>query len=518
VLADAGRLWADLAIAAEAWSEAGLACLSTLRAMWRMTGIEVSRRSQESTLTRFSGLASLGAACDLRTDRPMMALRTLELGRGVMMSQDINLYGEVQALRHSAPELSQRLAEQLKRRDESAALLDSRPFVGANGFPRGGRTGDIRRIAARNLQMLIGEVRQVPGHEQFMMAPTDEDLLAASADGPIVVINVSPLRSDALVVQPSGVTLVPLPAVTPGGRQTHERVHGGRSVSASARRRSDARRLAWLWDHLAEPVLETAAPPEGDGPMPRLWWCPTGSLSFLPLHAAGHHRQGDRRTVLARVVSSYTPTIMALQQVRTRQLDRLSESSLLAVAVSRTAGGEDELPGARSEADAIAQVHPVTTVIAEAEATRTALLRLLPGFRRVHFTCHARSDANTPSLSQLVLHDAADALTVSDVARLDLSSVELAYLSVCDAARPSPKIADEAVHLAGAFLIAGYPNVVGTFWPMPDAVGSQLARWFYRRIVEGSSAAHALHYAVSDLYRSTPESPLLWANLVHFGS
>jgi CHAT domain-containing protein len=186
----------------------------------------------------------------------------------------------------------------------------------------------------------------------------------------------------------------------------------------------------------------------------------------------------------------------------------LSESSLLAVAVSRTAGGEDELPGARSEADAIAQVHPVTTVIAEAEATRTALLRLLPGFRRVHFTCHARSDANTPSLSQLVLHDAADALTVSDVARLDLSSVELAYLSVCDAARPSPKIADEAVHLAGAFLIAGYPNVVGTFWPMPDAVGSQLARWFYRRIVEGSSAAHALHYAVSDLYREHPRKPI----------
>ncbi|MCW6010451.1 CHAT domain-containing protein [Micromonospora sp. CPCC 205371] len=515
VLAEAGRLLADLAIAAEAWLEAGLACLSTLQAMARMTDIEVSRESQESTLARFSGLASRGAACCLNAGRPATALLTLELGRGVMLTQDIDLYGEVQALRRSAPELSERLAAELRKRDEASAVLDRHRFAAATGSQSRGRTSDMRRVAARNLKVLAAQVRQVPGHERFLKPPTDEQLLAAAEDGPIVVINVSAHRSDALVVQPTGVTVVALPALTP---EAVDRLTS--QFLAAADPDSDDQvmldGLEWLWDHLASPVLDVAAPAGGDGPLPRLWWCPTGALSFLPLHAAGYHRADDGRTVLARAVSSYTPTIMALRRVRARRLDPLSEPDLLAVAVSRTAGGEDELPGARAEAAAIAQVLP-TVVLADAEASRANLLSALPGYRRVHFTCHARSEPGTPSLSRLVLHEPGDALTIGDIARLDLASVDLAYLSVCDAARPSPTIADEAVHIAGAFLTAGYPHVVGTLWPMPDAVGGLLAGRFYERIVEGGDPAEALHHAVSSLRRDTPDSPVLWANLVHFG-
>ncbi|GAB7105844.1 hypothetical protein JCM4814A_41580 [Streptomyces phaeofaciens JCM 4814] len=520
VKAEAARLWADLAIAEGSWPEAGLAHLGTLTAMWRMTGTEVSRQSQESVLRRFSGMATAGAACHLHAEDPMTALTVLELGRGVLLTQDLDLYHEVRALRRSAPDLAHRLAEQLKRRDESAAALGARLVLATAGLPGDGRTGDRYRVAGRNLRILAAQVREVPGHERFMTPPTDEELLAVADRGPIVVLNLSPLRSDALVVRTDGVTVVPLPAVTPEAVDTLVGTFAAAAADPDcAGNEALLDGLAWLWDHVAEPVLAVAAPLRGgDGPLPRLWWCPTGPLSFLPLHAAGHHRDGDGRCVLDRVVSSYTPTIMALRRVRARQVAPSAEPGLLAVAVGRTASGDEPpLPGAYAEAARIAEVHPATTVLADAAATRTKLLAELPRHPRVHLTCHTRSDPRSPSLSRLVLYDTGDELTVGDIARLDLSSVELAYLSMCDAARPGAEITDESVHIAGAFLIAGYPDVVGTLWPMPDATGLRLARHFHRRLAEGDGPAHALHHTVAQARRHARRLPLGWANLVHTG-
>ncbi|MEU6812653.1 CHAT domain-containing protein [Streptomyces sp. NPDC046831] len=520
VLAEAGGRWADLAIAAESWLEAGMAHFSALSAMWRMTGMEVSRESQESTLHRFSGMASSGAACLLQAGKPMNALMVLELGRGVMMTQDLDFYDEIRALEHSAPQLSRRLSEQLKDRDEAAAMLGSRLIVAGASLPGDGRIGDRRRIAARNLKLLAAEVRKVPGHERFLEPPSDDELLAASGRGPVVVVNLSRLRSDALVVQPSGVTVVPLPAVTPAAVDSLVAAFQDAVTQADAAANDTMLDgLAWLWDNLAEPVLSVAAPAEHhSGSLPRLWWCPTGPLSFLPLHAAGHYRSGDGRTVAARVVSSYIPTIMALRRVRARGADpSAADRGLLAVAVSRTEGDEAPLPGALSEAAEVAKAHPAARILVDAEATKSSLLRELPGYRRVHFTCHAHTDTRSPSLSRLVLHGYDDELTVDNIARLDLSSVELAYLSVCEAARPGAEITDEAVHIAGAFLIAGYPDVVGTLWSMPDATGRWLARRFYRQLSDGSGPAHALHHTVVEAHRRAPASPLLWANLVHIG-
>ncbi|MGW1321736.1 CHAT domain-containing protein [Streptomyces antibioticus] len=517
---ECARRWADLAVSEESWHEAGLAHLGALRAMARLTATEVSRQSQESALRRFSGMASMGAAYSLNAGSPLEALTLLELGRSVLLTQEIALYDEVRALRTSAPDLARDLAEELRTRDESAAALGARMILATAGLPGDGRLADRHRVAGRNLQILRAQIREVPGHERFMSGLTEEELLSVSERGPIVVLNLSALRTDALVVRPDGVTVVPLPTVTP------ERVgalvdtfltaaedpddHGGKAML-------DA--LAWLWDHMAEPVLAVAAPPPGpNGPLPRLWWCPTGPLSHLPLHAAGHHLADDGRTVLDRVVSSYTPTITALSRVRARRTTPSAGAGLLAVAVGRTASGtEVPLPGAHSEADAVAAIHPATTVLADGEATRARLLAELPRHPRAHFTCHTRSDPRSPSLSRLVLHETDDELTVGDIARLDLSSVELAYLSTCDAARPGAEIPDESVHIAGAFLIAGYPDVVGTLWPMPDATGRRLARHFHRRLAEGDDPARALHRTTVRARRNAPGLPVGWANLVHIG-
>src|SRR4029077_20061596 len=77
--------------------------------------------------------------------------------------------------------------------------------------------------------------------------------------------------------------------------------------------------LEWLWDHITAPILGTLGhtTPASDV-WPRLWWCPTGALTLLPLHAAGRHHTAD--TVYDRVISSYTPTLRALHHARTRPM------------------------------------------------------------------------------------------------------------------------------------------------------------------------------------------------------
>src|SRR5438876_787401 len=83
---------------------------------------------------------------------------------------------------------------------------------------------------------------------------------------------------------------------------------------------------------------------------PRVWWCPTGILSILPIHAAGYHKPSDEtfRTVLDRVVSSYTSTIKALKYSRDRPTSSIGSSAL--VAAMPTTPQHAALPMAEDEA------------------------------------------------------------------------------------------------------------------------------------------------------------------------
>ena len=91
-------------------------------------------------------------------------------------------------------------------------------------------------------------------------------------------------------------------------------------LSREKHRRAFLDILGWLWEVIAAPVLEAITGPVGQDPL-RVWWCPTGPLVSLPLHAAGRHpvllseqRAAERRaqTVLSWTISSYVPTLAAL--------------------------------------------------------------------------------------------------------------------------------------------------------------------------------------------------------------
>jgi CHAT domain-containing protein len=257
-----------------------------------------------------------------------------------------------------------------------------------------------------------------------------------------------------------------------------------------------------------------------------------GLLSFLPLHAAGHHqtRSGaNPATVLDRIVSSYTPTIRALAHARRARPSAgdtparaAAGNQLVVVAMPHTPGAED-LPGASAEADRLRQRFPDrTATLTGAQATHDAVLSALPGAVWAHFACHGHSDPVSPSASRLLLYDhQQQPLTVIEVTRLRQEQADLAFLSACSTARPDERLADEAIHLASAFQLAGYRHVIGTLWPISDYHAIRLADGLYAALASAGSAAtaaHALHTVILRLRDRRPQMPSVWASHIHAGA
>jgi CHAT domain-containing protein len=268
--------------------------------------------------------------------------------------------------------------------------------------------------------------------------------------------------------------------------------------------------LAWLWHHIAEPVLRRlghTGPPAGA--WPRVRWSPVGRLALLPIHAAGLFPDGP--SVLDRVVSSSTPTLRALRHALDR-VPRGGPDDLVVVSVG-DAPGAPALPGVEREADGIADRRPVTR-LSGAGARTDAVRAALTSHTSAHFACHAVSDPDDPSAGHLLLHDGP--LSVLDVSALDLSGVRLAVLSACETSLGA-RIPDEGLHLVSAFQLAGYPQVVGTLWQVNDRVARLVAVDLHERVTAGEDVAEALHHAVRRCRERFPKTPSLWAAYLHSG-
>ncbi|MEV8415652.1 CHAT domain-containing protein, partial [Streptomyces niveus] len=265
---------------------------------------------------------------------------------------------------------------------------------------------------------------------------------------------------------------------------------------------------------------------------PRVWWCPVGILAYLPLHAAGHHgdladdspRRHAPRTVLDRVVSSYTATVRGLARARARTRGRAAGTGTrTAIVAVPDAPGAGLLAGAATEAELLTGLVPGAVVLPH--PTRSSVLAALPHHRVAHFACHSEPHRTDPWRGRLILQDhRTDPLTVADIGALRLDG-GLAFLSACTTTLTAPRLADEALHMTGAFQLAGYPHVVGTQWPVADRAAHQLAADFYARLTADGTAtprpdlsAEALHHAVRRLRDGYPVTPTVWAAHTHTGA
>ena len=284
-----------------------------------------------------------------------------------------------------------------------------------------------------------------------------------------------------------------------------------------------------MWLTIAEPVLSAlghAGCAAHDAALPRVWWCPTGPLTVLPLHAAGRYPRTRTRatwsqeTVPGHVISSYIPTLHTL--IRAQQPPAPAAVRHLTVAMPTTPG-DAPLPAVAEELDVLARYFPpgkASHRIIGPQATRASVLDMLPTHSWVHMACHAAQQHADPSRSGFALWDSA--LTISDLAGQPVHQRDLAFLSACQTAAGSVDHLDEAIHLAAAMHFLGYRHVIATMWtvadsPAPDVAGIVYALLTQPDVADASRAAQAVHQVICALRQSEPADPLRWAPYIHIG-
>ena len=183
-----------------------------------------------------------------------------------------------------------------------------------------------------------------------------------------------------------------------------------------------------------------------------------------------------------------------------------------------------DLPAVDSETQRVAALCPGALVLHGPDARHETVIRGLTDHSLVHFACHAVSDDTDPLTSHLVLYDHEKSpLTVSDLIHSKANPAELAFLSAFSTAQTSSSLIDEALHITSAFQVTGYPQVVGTLWPVFDRAAAELVGNFYSSYLDNDgrisaeSAAYALREALLLARDRYPGQPLYWAAHVHVG-
>jgi len=351
----AADLWARTTLAAGDLAGAVSAFALAIELMPQLSWRGLPRTDQERLLLEWNGLAGEACATAIEAGMPGQAVELLDAGRAILWEQQLDLRRDASSLAADRPDLASRLRElcvsihAVETGSLSADMLSAR-----RGEEPGqlGTGSSARMSLSRRLDELIEEIRGLDGYSSFWRIPPFADLAAAAGSGPVVLVNVSALRCDALIVRPGQVTVVPLPGLTldraNAALQRQLKIVGAmrryaQLTSHQRIRLSQALReiLDYLWHAVAAPVLARLGIAASEHGWPRLWWCPTGPLSLLPLHAAQTYDpvRGSDIGVIDHVISSYTPTLRALRSAADRCPVRRRDASMLVVAVGETGDG-----------------------------------------------------------------------------------------------------------------------------------------------------------------------------------
>lgn len=495
---------------------------------------------QQFTLSQFRGLASAAAALCINSGEPIeTALRLLKTGRGVMANSQLKTRSNITDLEKAHPELALRFKHLRDRCDyqtsfESYSSEDRDPLSSVRQLSK-------HYEAFQKLDEILQSIRAHKGFERFLLGTFVNDMKVLASTGPIIYMNTSRYGSDAFIILSSDIQHLRLHNLKYDELKEAAKTLTAIVKSDSLLTRKDSTTtmrtlLEWLWDVAIEPILKqlgfTSTPLDEDS-WPHVWWIPVGMLSVFPFHAAGYTTLG-RRT-LDRVILSYVPKIRALKYAREKS-ERLAieghPASMLLVSMPTTPK-HASLPFATREVEAIGNLlaTSINRIILR-NPTKSNVVKNIPQFSIAHFACHG-SLSSDPSKSQIILEDwESQPLSITDIARLKLEGVRLAYLSACHAARNvSFQLLDEAIHMTGACQLAGFPTVIGTLWHVSDMFSAMVAENFYRALltdpsqVDFTKSARALHFAVRKVMKDNNPSPtstrvpspITWAPYVHVG-
>ena len=507
-----------------------------------------------------SGLAS-GAA--FTRGEIELGLEWLEQGRCIVWTQLDQLRAPFKEHIAKHPKIKVKL-ERLQRVSEQLEMLGSRDIGLAADTEKASLEEEIIEHVkyAKEYNQLLEDIRH-SGMENFLRPRKTVDILSKlPQNGLVVLINVYEDQGHALPLRHN----VPLAAISLKhvSQKWAEGLHSqleacisphtgvGGPVDLEKEKPLSVRFiLRALWVDLVRPIFDAVGyrvrsflrikterltvlitiqnRPES---LHRIWWCVTGSLAFLPIHAAGLYGTKSGLTVCTSdfAISSYIPNISTL-------LDngrKISEEAPHILLVSQAEALDmPVILGVNEETDKLRKFmkgHGLSVQrLSGNDATVGNVIKEMPSIHWVHLACHATQEPLLPLTSAFHLLDGQ--LSLSDIIKLKIPDADLAFLSACETSTGDKQLSDEAVHLAAGMLAAGCRSVVSTMWSIRDSRATDVAESFYSYLLnraeeegkswpDSSGAAHAIHHAIQCLRKSLGDknrSLLTWVPYVHFG-
>ncbi|PVF91748.1 hypothetical protein CPB86DRAFT_770310 [Serendipita vermifera] len=461
------------------------------------------------------------------------AVEWLEQGRSIVWTQILQLRTPVDQLHNVNPSLADRLLQVsrlLHREPHEVSLYDKFLSTADND-------GRQYRALTAERESIIKQVRSIPEFANFLQPANWSQLKAAARNGPIVILNIADIRCDALALLPAreDVVHIPLPSLSAAGVarlrdglkdqlfSSGIRMRGARAARKVQDEVDDncERVLAELWTDLVKPILDALEFHPHPDLLPRIWWCATGPLAFLPIHAAGLYSPNSGEAQLSNyAISSYTPTLSALLEPIKSTV--ASPFDMLSV-IQSSAPGAPSIPNTQQELETIRHhLGGRNHVVLEGPVgTRKRVMERMKECSWLHLACHGTQVPEEPTKSALLLEDGR--LTLEEITKLDLPQAEFAFLSACQTTTGDETLSEEAVHVAGGMLLAGYRGVVATMWSIQDELAPIVTDEFYGHIMEGGErpdprkAAEALHLSVQKLRKKAGVKLTDWIPFVHLG-
>ncbi|KAL3429257.1 CHAT domain-containing protein [Aspergillus tetrazonus] len=492
----AGRAVIRLCAIRKEWQRALTAVEIAIDLVPKLTLRSLEISDKQHMLGQVVGFASDAAAVALNVEKgPAVALGYLEQGRALLATSLEEMRTDILDLQEQYPLLAEKF---VSLRDRLELPIDNNNFPAEEDIQSFYQAhANARHKAASDLDKLIDEIRTEPGFNDFLLPPNIVEMQAAAKRGPIILINTSDYRCDAIIVEEHQIRSLNLPSLNNHGIK--KRAEKGDLASPNT--------LEWLWDAIASPVLQTlgfSQCPLADS-WPHIWWIPTGLLTKFALHAAGRYTNGPSESVLDSVMSSYSSSVKAIIHGRRHPSVRPTSAQALLVAMDYIPGSPP-LPFATEEVVMLHNLCKSMGLTPTEPGRRKADVEAhLPQCKIFHFAGHGYTDNSDPSKSYLLLEDA-HPLSVANLLQINIREhlPFLAYLSACGTGQiRDERFLDESIHLISGFQLAGFRHVIGTLWEVNDEICVEIARNTYEGIRDGDmtddSVCRGLHKAIRGL-------------------
>lgn len=403
----------DLLVAQENWDQAADLAVDAVHLLPVMHRRMLSRDDQQHLLSMFTGLAPKASSLMFQSRRSVTkVVEILELGRGAILGIIIDDRRDITHVRHVCPQEADNY-DMLRRK-----LNTETRELAAEASMRQPQQEQVEVV--RQFENCVQRIRACPGLERFLLGPSIEELQQQARNGHIIIVNVTDIRSDAILLGVSDIDAIELPAFSAKTLRGWKEQKLTQFTTGSFGKKNKKYRnfLSFLWKSCVQLVLDHLAKdsssPTTTESRPRVWWIGTGEASNVPFHAAGSHERRSLDNAFSRVISSYTPSIKTLQFSRERSAQarqtqvvtasRLHHRKLCIVTMPQTPNAAD-LHGVLDESSHVEKAASSTFFITQLTRPTAAWVREeLQTCHVFHFAGHGIANPVDPSQGSLLCY------------------------------------------------------------------------------------------------------------------